>query len=303
MRLLFAVLFCCISTRAYCEVSVEKNVKETVINAKSPHHSGHKFLKYIYMINSGVKTYQLNYRRCQDPSHKNNKPGISRGAVDLLSGIGLQSPKGEGWYYHSFIDVVVNGISLGSYQAKNIEPILEENRGGVSFLWELPEVKVKIDFFMINQQDGFYATAEITPDTKVKDVRVELCCFPSIIRRDGKRLVECSGHKFLQNAKEPYTLKLKPNEFWFLYKDEKYDASGFRNGRGPCAVVFEKGAPTGAVLNVGAYSVRTRINYPAATRKIKMCFFEFQKLVNTDAEKYFLKQLPLVEKNLSSNKK
>ncbi len=300
MRLLFVILSCWIAIEANCEVSVEKSVKETTVKVGNRYHSKHKILKYIYKINSGVKTYQLNYRRCQDSSHKNNNPSVYRGAVDLLSGIGLQSPKGAGWYYNSFIDIVVNGISLGSYQAKSIEPILEDNKGGVSFFWELPEIKVKVDFFMIPQQDGLYVTAEIDPKCKIKSIRVGLCCFPSIIRRDGKRLVKCVDQKFPQDVKKAYTFKPKPNEFWLFYEDEKYDASKFRNGRGPCALVFEKEAIDKVVLNVGTYSVNTKIDYPVKTRKIKLCLFEFQKLVNPAAKKYFLKQLPQVEKILSN---
>lgn len=279
---------CCVNG----EVAVERSVEESVMKADHPHHPGHKFLTHTYKLASGVGSYQVNYRRCQSPEHANNPPHVSRGAVDLLSGIGFVTPKGIGWYWHSCVDVVVNGISLGSYQAST-EPILDDNRGGVRFLWELPQIRISIDFFMVSFRDGLYAVAEINPECEVKTIRVSLCCFPSIYRRDGKRAVICGEQEFVQGT-ELRSFKPGTDEHWFFYKDEIYDASAPGKGRGPCAVVFDKGVATGARLNVSAYSVHTDIDYPAMTRKIKLCFFEFQSLPNPDAKEYFLRQLPLV---------
>jgi len=274
-------------------VSVSKEIAPT-----KPYgfHMEHKRFDILYSIMNGSTTNKLKYNWCQDVSHTGCPTGIN-GPVDLLSGLGQIEPI-AGWYAHGFIDLSINDVSLGKYHAKD-KPYMSGDKGGVTFTWETSEAKINMVLYKFLYEDGLYVDISIEPKTDIaNNIKVKLLAIPSTYKLDGARFVQTQSKIF---DKLPGTQSYSPkeNENWLFYADSIYDGSAVAKGVGACGVVFELNCPNFVEFVIGN-SIGTTLSYPADTKRIRLCFFNFLRKCNNESVGYFNSLLGKVNGHFAS---
>jgi len=196
-----------------------------------------------------------------------------------------------GWTGTRFIDLAVrDGKSLLTNAVPQFSKVEEGERGVLEIRYNPPEADVVMTLSANERDDKFFLTFELESRKPNKGYTVKLVCSPSSTGRFRKgpsrraRFIATSKREAgpaekrvtLDTTAEPWVLC--GDRIWDGTKagDEKLpkDSPKGRKGMGPCALLFPPGEPSSATVEVTRLEIKFRLDYPPATRKIHLVFWQ-----------------------------
>jgi hypothetical protein len=220
------------------------------------------------------------------------------------SGLGMPAPSERNWFSVGFIDVEVNGKSLGASKATFSS--VKTEQGGEQLVGEWKGTSAAVTLtFNISKSGALVIDGAVEPRTDINSLRVILWCIPSAGSKDFKDM-----DKWLTTASRDVQpsgrVRLDPEkEDWILFYDKTYDPP-HPEADGPCAVMFDPSQVSsvevdpanpddGAVLTPPAgalytpYVITTLLNSPAECRKFRLVLWDLYAVENAEAVRYFKK--------------
>jgi len=260
------------------EVLVERTTTTRRRADDAERRPGQLELESRYTIDSRQQAYRICYRRYLDSGLGARPPQPTSGAVEIMSGIGLERPLESGWYWRGFFNVLIDGVSLGSCRPEE-RLVVDGPRRGAAFRWSMPKASVDVTFGMLPMQDGLHLDISVDPKAALeRDIEVQLIGFPCGFHRDGVRTLTTAVAVYRGNndARGRHEAPDVETEWWWLFGDDVYREAA-RN-RGACAVLFPPGEPRKADVLLGEYSVTASLFYVPGTKAIRLCLLEYPGL-------------------------
>ncbi|MCK5803790.1 MAG: hypothetical protein KAI66_13195 [Lentisphaeria bacterium] len=251
---------------------------EPLRTKKLSHYRGHEqetLRERMVRFQSGERHYGISYKA----GYREDRPGK---AFPLEGYIGMPSPTACNWYHSGFLDIRVNGRSIGATALSSFTIVERGKRGIADLVWHAEQASVRVRFVMLPGTDALFC--EITIETPKPTDRVELAlrCYPSFFtshhKRVGARLIQTPEAQIKEGEKSD--LPMKGNE-WALYSDGVFDVDR-GEGRGPCALLLPSCTRT-VHFAPGGYSVETRIECTPGTQTVRMAFWDWKGLTNAQA--------------------
>ena len=234
-------------------------------------HEGHRSLRWPeFELKNTVPTYALTYHVCvEEEAH----PGM----VEVWpreggAGIGMTRPTGCNFYSGGFLDVRIDGSSIGPYRAK-IERLTYPTASAYRFTWNTPAAEVQLVFVGRDGDDKMLVHGEVTPgDQFSSDIEVRVKCFPSSFREPRDRWTATADRELRHGMKA----LLGPTEYWAFFMDRHFDEAMLPDeSRGPCALLFNPRQMRRAMVDVGSYGINTRLELMPAQTSFDLALWEF----------------------------
>ena len=199
----------------------------------------------------------LFYGCCMDKSHLKL---CQQAHTFSLSGLGMGD---VAWHVNGFIDVLVDGESLGGRVPK-IETRDDGDHGIATYVWELPGGSVEISF------SADYGDEQLTlqvclPQRRVSPGEIVFLCYPSSLAlgRPAAERDRCcaTAKRSLRHWMDKTWVRLSSDEFWLLYCDDIWDlgkAGKVGECGGPCALLYVPSEFRGVEVQVHNYEIYTR---------------------------------------------
>ncbi|MEN6548393.1 MAG: hypothetical protein ABFE07_20310 [Armatimonadia bacterium] len=241
--------------------------------------AGHSVLTHLISLQNSLVRYQFRYSGCTDPSHGDLRPSAE-------GNFGMPEPVPANWYWGGFFRMTINGQEVTKYKLRDMRATESGARGGFQVIWEHPDAEVSMRIILPPASNHVRALLkwQPRPDKALKEVKVNLTCYPSFFtnRRKGER--HCMTPR--TDAKEPQTLTLEPDKDTFLYYyDTVFDiAKG--QGAGPCAAIVAPEALQSGVVRITNYPVVTELTLKPDAKEARFCFYDLKGRTNAEAEKY-----------------
>jgi hypothetical protein len=220
------------------------------------------------------------------------------------SGLGMTAPSERNWFSNGFIDVEVNGRSLGASKATFSSVKTEQGSEQLKGEWDGVSATVTLTF-NVSPAGALVIDGAVKPKTDINSLRVILWCIPSAGSKDFTDMdkwLSTANRELKPNQR--ITLNL-PQEDWVLFYDKTYDPP-HPEAAGPCAMMFDPSQASsveinmanpdnGAVLTLpsGAlytpYVITTLLDYPAECRRFRLVLWDLYAVENAEAIRYFKK--------------
>jgi hypothetical protein len=198
--------------------------------------------------------------------------------------VGMPLPSPSNWYHGGFMFILLDGDDIGARTALSSMTVAQRgDRAILDLVWHDPAASVRVRFLALPAHDNLYCEVAVDPRRPLKSVALRLSCFPSYFtsynHRQGARRIQ-TPRILIQQGQRP-TLPAQ-DHWWSVYYDEIFDvAKG--EGDGPCGLLLLPQEPRQLTFNVGDYAVTTRIEYPPATRRMHLAFWDFHGRPNAEA--------------------
>ncbi len=241
-------------------------------------HTGHQVLNArLPRLTVGRVPYGLGYNLCFDrQAHPRMRQCWPR---EGYSGLGLEAPTGCNFYGGGFLDVLLDGASVGPYLA-SVEHRVFEGRESLVFSWELPAGKVALTFSVQAGDDRLLVTGHLEPANRRARAQVRLNCFPSGFREPRDRWITTAYRELRHRA----TVTLQPEEYWVLFWDKILDeALRPKESAGPAGLMFSPTEVRRAKVKVGDYAITAELNLAPYCRDFHLALWEFKDTPNTRA--------------------
>ena len=249
-------------------------------------HEGHRYGMRRVQADTGEVVYGFVYSFCADPSHDGTR--LKPYALSL----GMDMPVLSNWAQEGFIDVLLDGESLGDTRATFTTTGSGKEKAEITMAWENGKAAVEITFSPESQNVRLPATVRIAPKRELKSIQVRLRCYPN------EHAAPCSlgasvRNRHVATAKQDVgvlgtepakAVKLSSGEPWIVYYDANLDkgvtrtladGKSQRTGYGPCALAYIPAETREVTVNVGGYSIDTVLSYPPTAREIHLLLWDF----------------------------
>jgi hypothetical protein len=248
-----------------------------LIGAGAPAHTiGLQLYQQNLVIDTGVKQYGLQYV----VAHDERRPGV---AIPGEGYIGMPQPSACNWYHGGFLDLEINGKTIGDTPAHSVTGRSAGDRGTVDFVFDTPMAVVRIRFVGLAGDDALYCQALLEPKEEITSLRLVLRCYPSAFVSNADRHVLTPLRDLPQGETADLDLA---REDWAFYYDRIFDAgyvSPAQTGVGGCAALWPGGQTDRAGVGVGNYAIDTTMDLKPQQRDFRFVFFDFTGTKNAAA--------------------
>ncbi len=194
-------------------------------------------------------------------------------------GVGMIAPTGCNFYAGGFIDLLIDGASIGGNQA-TIERLTWPAATGYRLTWQIPGATVALTFVGADGDDHLTLHGAVQSEEIINTVEVRLRCFPSSFTEPRERFVATAGRELEAGAR----VVLPPDECWALFADRHFDEATLpAQSRGPCALLFEPMQMSRAMLDVGACQIEAQFELMPGQTSFDLALWEFPDLANAAA--------------------
>ena len=241
-------------------------------------HEGHRSLEWgsLRLDNTGP-AYGLRYNVCVQ---KDAHPGmIEVWPREGGLGIGMTRPTGANFYSGGFLDVRVDGVSVGPYKAK-IERLTYAAATAYRFTWDVPAAQVQVLFVGKDGDDRLFVHGQVTPRDVIDSIEASVRCFPSSFGEPRDRWMVTAERELEHGAKA----LLGPSECWAFFLDRHFDEATLPDeSQGPCALLFSPRQVRRAMVDVGSYGINTGLELMPGQTSFDLALWEFPNQANDDA--------------------
>ena len=246
------------------------------VPCKSGMHEGHEVLD-VTLPNLGGVPYRIRYNLCFD---REAHPGmVECWPREGLSGLGLDRPTSPNFYSGSFIDVLIDGQSLGPYLAQ-VEHREYAGRDEVGFVWDTPHGAVHLALSGAQDDDRLLVRGRVQPGGVRSRIEVKLQCFPGSFSEPRERWITTATREVPAGQ----TVTLDPGEFWLAYWDKLSDeATDPERSAGPCALAYSPLQIQRARVEVGSYAITTTLRLFHDVSDFHLALWEFPDRPNAEA--------------------
>lgn len=247
--------------------------------------AGHKIETRNLTLQNSARKYVFQMTGCLDPSHGEQRPASE-------GNFGMPEPSVCNWYWGGFLKVLINGVNATAYRVVDVRVTEQGERGAVQVIWAHPEAEVGLRLVMLPGSNHVLALLRWTPrpGATLKDVKVQLTCYPSFFTSARARVGERHCQTPRQDLKQSQTLTLDPaQDIYLYYYDAVFDVAA-GEGSGPCAALVGPQGVKGGKVNIGSYAVLTELNLDPAAGEARLGFYDFTGLTNAEAEAYLKAQ-------------
>jgi hypothetical protein len=259
-------------------VAVDSGAKIAASTYECP---GHQIETHLIALQSATAHYQFRYSGCTDPSHNGERPSSE-------GNFGMPEPNACNWYWGGFFRVAINGTEAQKWQVKDMRVTESGARAGFQIIWLHPDAEVGLRLLLPPRSNHVVALLTWKPleGKKIESGRVSLTCYPGWFTdtRKGERHVKTA----LQDGKEPQVVEVDPaKDTYLFYYDAVFDAAK-GEGNGPCAAVVAPEGVSAARVRLTNYPVVTEIDLQPEADEARLCFYDFAKQTNAEAEAYLV---------------
>ena len=229
------------------------------------------------VMDTATHTYGLRYTVARDPKDP-------QAAIPGEGYIGMPQPSNQNWYAGGFLDLRLNGKSIGGKLIHSLTGRSTEGRGTVDFVFDASQAVVRVRFVAKAGGDCVYAQVLFEPKQEITSVQVRTRCYPSGYIQDGRRHVLTATRDFAQGDRAVLDVE---KEWWTLYYDRVYDAGYIgttRSGVGPCAMLWIPDQTEKAGFTVGSYGIETLFDLKPMLREFRFVFFDYAGKKNETAK-------------------
>jgi hypothetical protein len=238
--------------------------------------AGKKRAEQVFTFNLGKSRYRIRYGAVVDPS----QPGK---AFPSEGYVGMPAPCSCNWYHGGFLFVRVNGQDVG--RTKLHAGVVAEtgSRAIADLVWDAKPARVRVRLAGLPGDDKLLCEIALEPKEAIKDLRVQLRCYPSFFtawhKRDGDRKIRTPAATLNQGQR----VELPAAKHWYaVYNDTVFDVAR-GEGDGPCAALFSPEAVRTVKFDVGSYGVGTELVCRPDARSIRLAVWDFKKVTNEAA--------------------
>ncbi len=272
----------------------DKGAHTSIAGPGAPRHIvGLPRVAHTILMDTGVRTYGLQYTVAHDPK----RPDI---AIPGEGYIGMPRPANCNWYAGGFLDLWINGKSIGSTPVHSFLGRSVGSRGQVDFVFDTAASLVRIRFVALAGGDALYCQVLLEPKSEIKDLQVRLRCYPSAFVSNAERHVLTPTRDLAQGKQA----NLDPaEEGWLLYYDRIFDAGYVgksRTGLGPCSVLWPAGQPDKVAFTVAAYGITTVMTFKSGRRDLRFVFFDYKGTKNKTAIADLRRRAAALQRQLST---
>ncbi len=197
--------------------------------------------------------------------------------------IGMSRPTAANWYHGGFLDLILNGRSIG-----RTIPLALTARGGergyLDMVFDTPQALARVRFLLRGGDDSLFCQVRIEPKEAITAALLNLRCYPSAFITTGARRVLTPVRELVQGEKAALGLG---EEWWLFYYDALADLGkvvGGRTGAGPCAVVWLPEEMLSGECVVGSYAVDTRFALRVDRNEWRLAFLDYAGKSNAAAQ-------------------
>lgn len=195
--------------------------------------------------------------------------------------IGIAAPTRCNWYESGAIDLLLDGKRVDLLPSRGETVALASGKQGTATLsWEDERARVTYTFLLRAKEDRLFFEIALEPKRELKEIEVRLVNYPGGFNRAPQHLFRTAAR-----ALEPKGwADLDPaREAWVLYADESLDVATDPGAAGPSALAYDATEVLSARVAPGVYGVPTLLKYRPTARRLRLCFWEFPRLANTQA--------------------
>ncbi|MDP7250478.1 MAG: hypothetical protein QGF00_12810 [Planctomycetota bacterium] len=223
----------------------------------------------------GQSTYEVRYTVRLNPDQPDK-------ALPSEGYVGMPRPCSSNWYHSGFIFVRLNGKDIGTTRLHRAYVSETGKRALADIVWDAETARVRIRFAGQAGDNKLLAEIAIEPKAAIERFEIYLRCYPSFFtawhKRKGDRKVTTPSTTL--NQGQVIGLDVKDNSY-AVYYDTIFDvAKG--EGLGPCAAMFSPDTVAKAEFKVGSYAVNTNLVCDPGSRSVRLAFWEFPKVSNSD---------------------
>ena len=244
-------------------------------------------------LGTGKMLYGVRYVACKDPKDPKR-------AIPGEGYIGMPEPTDSNWYGGGFLDLKINGQSIGTTMIHSVTGRSVGDRGYADFVFDVPQAILRLRFVATAGGDCLYAQVLLEPREEIKALSLGLRCYPSAFVSNADRHVLTPTRDLKQGQKVELGTA---NEWWLSYYDSVYDrgyVGATYTGTGPCAALWLPGLVEKVALNVGSYSVETAFSLKPALRDFRFVFFDQARLTNAEAQADLKARAPQLQQELAA---
>ncbi|MEN6402632.1 MAG: hypothetical protein ABFD94_11885, partial [Armatimonadia bacterium] len=209
---LTAILALLLSSAAFAQSPLVLTIDSGPKTAPSNYEctAGHSVLTHLISLQNSLVRYQFRYSGCTDPAHGDLRPAAA-------GKVGLPAPVPANWYWGGFFRMTINGQEVTNRKLRDMRATESGARGGFQIIWEHPDAEVSMRIILPPASNHVRALLkwQPRPDKTIKEVKVNLTCYPSFFTNQRKGERHCLTPR--TDAKEPAVLTLEPDKDTFLY--------------------------------------------------------------------------------------
>ena len=249
-------------------------------------HEGHLYEMRRVQADTGEATYGFIHSFCAAPSHKGTR------LKPFSLSLGMDMPVMQNWSYQDFLDVLLDGESIGDTAAAFTVTGSGKERAEIIMTVPHEKATVTITFSAESQNVRLPVTITIEPKRELRAVQVCLRCYPNEYAAPcelGKSLRDrhiatTSRSESIRGTEPTKTITLGGNEPWIIYYDAAFDkgvtrtladGKSARTGAGPCALAYIPAETRDVTVHLGGYNIDTFLSYPPATKKLHLLLWDF----------------------------
>jgi hypothetical protein len=223
---------------------------------------------------------------------------------DLVYGegyIGMPEPAKCNWYYGGFLDLQIDGRSIGNAPMRGMSGVGGDAWGRIDMVFETTQAMVRVRFAARTGDDALLAQVRLEPKQKIASLRLILRCYPSAFSQETRRYVMTPVRELEQGK----TVTLDGDrEPWVFCADKLLDAGihvAPHTGAGGCAALWATGQTVRASVGVGIYSIETRLDLDPAQRDFRFALFDFKGRKNAEAEASLRRRAADLQRELAAD--
>lgn len=245
-------------------------------------------LSHDITLNTGKIAYGLRYTVAKDPKDP-------AAAIPGEGYIGMSKPVDANWYGGGFLDLKLNGETIGNRMVQVFAGRAMGDRGYVDYVFDTPQAIVRLRFVGLVGSDGLYTQVLVEPKVELKQISVALRCYPAGFINGPSRQVLTPTRDLLSGTRSSLNLE---QEWWLSYFDITRGLGDPVNG--PCAVMWVPSQMQEAVVNVGGYSVDTVLQLKPNLRDFRFIFFDHTGRTNTEVQAELRERAPQLLQELAT---
>ncbi len=197
-------------------------------------------------------------------------------AAGEFAGPGLRGKGALPFYHGGFIDVRFDSqMPLRQHRAV-IVPRPGIGKGGVDFVWDLPQAKVTLRVLLLAGDERLYCRLKLEKKGEYKSVTVRLLTFPGWFTHKHDRWV-LTPRRDWQHA--PQGADLTADGGWMLLYDKVDDPALMgAASRGPAAVLWDPREVSGVRVQSDNYSITPEFTLAASQAEVHLALWGFPYL-------------------------
>ncbi len=268
------VVLTVLGARAGAQVQVSE---EHTSKATDSSPAGYEWTQHRFTLNNGLLRYIIGYQ-----AH-----WATEGLAVQLSPegyLGMPGPASANWYGGGFMNILLNGKSLGNERPAGLRLVERGERGMVEVLWDTADAQLRVRFMLEPGSDYLGCELAVQPKTDLKRLELALNCFPSYFtswnKRDGWRQIVGPTTTVEQGT------EATPNpaqDYWLLYQDTVFDTATEKDSAGPCALLIVPEHVASLKVRPTSYPVSTHLVAAPGVLRWRMAFWDFHRKTNAEA--------------------